>query len=439
MQKYLDANSNGVVDAGDLLVEQGNLTDGKASTSIGGVTNFNVPGDTDGVANGSITAKFNFNNGDFIQRTIGNYLFVISSTNGAFTPVTNTFTVTNLPYSQTLTGTVTNNTGAAVPNAVVILFPPPRPGGDHGPGTPIAATVANNSGVYTVAMPSGGYVPLAFRSNYVANYSTSPLLTLSNGQTLTTNLTVTTATTIVSGSYVDSTNSSRVLPGVFLPLSTSGGLIAGGFTDTNGNFNISVTTGQSWSVGGDSTALIAHGYLGYENDPTNVNSGATGGQWRFPGQRRMFYGKVQDNLGNPIPGIAIEAYDNNNNVYQQDGYSDTNGNYVVPALGGLGNSDPWVVNVDQNPTNYVFSQPAIEQNGGTNIAVGQAVQANFTALPVAGYISGSVKYNGSQRSSASGSTPILPPIASATSPARRIPITMVIIRCTWPMAIGPSA
>src|SRR6266851_9182569 len=71
VQKFLDANTNGVIDGADLLVQQFNLTDGQASV-IGGVTNFNVPGDTDTTA-GQITAQLNFQNGDFTQNIIGKY------------------------------------------------------------------------------------------------------------------------------------------------------------------------------------------------------------------------------------------------------------------------------------------------------------------------------------------------------------------------------
>ncbi len=70
IQKFLDANTNNVIDASDLLVQQFNLTDGTNSI-IGGVTNFNVPGDLNSTT-GAITAALNFKNGDFIQNTIGN-------------------------------------------------------------------------------------------------------------------------------------------------------------------------------------------------------------------------------------------------------------------------------------------------------------------------------------------------------------------------------
>src|ERR1043166_5191708 len=48
VQKYIDANTNGVIDAGDLLWQQFSLTDGQASVFTDGatsVTNLAVPGD----------------------------------------------------------------------------------------------------------------------------------------------------------------------------------------------------------------------------------------------------------------------------------------------------------------------------------------------------------------------------------------------------------
>src|SRR4051812_36816229 len=68
VQKFLDLNTNGLVDSGDLLWQQFKLTDGQRSV-IGGVTNINVPGDTDAVA-GQITARLNLP-ADFSQLIIG--------------------------------------------------------------------------------------------------------------------------------------------------------------------------------------------------------------------------------------------------------------------------------------------------------------------------------------------------------------------------------
>ena len=127
VQKYLDLNTNGVIDGGDWLVQQFTLQDG-TNFVIGGVTNFNVPGDLNATT-GAITATLNFQNGDFVQNIVGNYLFKLSSPGGHFAPITNQFAVTNFPFPQTLTGNVVSNgTSTTLPNAIVLLFPPPQSG-----------------------------------------------------------------------------------------------------------------------------------------------------------------------------------------------------------------------------------------------------------------------------------------------------------------------
>ena len=387
VQKFLDANTNGIIDGGDWLVQQFQMTDGQAGMAFGGVTNFNVPGDTDGTANGQITAKLNFQGGDFSQNIAGKYLFKVS---GNFTPpLTNVFTVTNFPWAQKFTGNVVSNaTSTVVSNAVVLLFPPPVPGKNGPGGSPVAGAVANNAGSYTVQAPPGTYLPVAFRSNYLANFATAPIVTLSSGATVTTNLTMTNATSSISGNLVDAANSSIVLPGIFLPVQSANGLIGIGFTDTNGNFSVGVRSGQ-WKVKADDTTLIVHGYLGLQNG-TNVNAGATVTN-AMPKATALIYGSVKDNLGHPLVALDVYANDQNNNLYQTDGYTDANGNYVLGVL-GLGSSDPWYVQANGNNqlTNYIFTQENI--NG--NINAGQAVLQNFTAILATNHITGNVKANG---------------------------------------------
>lgn len=393
VQKFLDLNTNGVIDGTDWLVQQFNLTDGQAGMVIGGVTNFNVPGDLNATP-GAITAQLNFQNGDFVQNIIGKYLFKLSSPVSHFAPLTNQFAVTNFPFAQKITGNVVSNgTSTTLSNAVVLLFGPPRPG-HNGPSTPQAGAVANNAGSYTIQAPPGTYVPMAFRSNYVANYTASPVLTLGSGATITTNLTSTNATASISGKVVDANNASIGLPGMMVPAMSANGLIAITFTDTNGNFNVRVTAGQ-WGIQADDTTLIVHGYLGLQNG-TNVTAGATGVILTVPKATALFYGSVKDNLGNPLPGIDVYAYDNNNYLYQTDGYTGTNGNYVAGVLGGLGSNDPWQVEVGNSSSfpNYIFSQSPLSQNGGTNMTVGKVVLQNFTAILATNHITGHVQYNG---------------------------------------------
>ena len=389
VQKFLDLNTNGVIDGTDWLVQQFNLQDG-TNFVIGGVTNFNVPGDLNATA-GAITATLNFQNGDFVQNIVGKYLYKLSSPVGHFTPLTNQFAVTNFPFPQKFTGNVVSNgTSTTLPNAVVILFSSQGSGGD-GPRNPQAGAVANNSGSYTISMPAGTYVPMAIKSNYLGNFATAPVLTLASGATLTTNLTLTSATTSISGTNVDANNSSIRLPGVMVSAQSTSGLLAIAFTDTNGNFNVRVTAG-TWGIGADDYSLIVHGYVGLRNE-TNINSGTTGNSLGYPKATALFYGSVKDNLGNPLAGIDVYSSDNNS-LYETDCYTGTNGNYAVGVLGGLGANDLWwlqVVYSDGIATNYVFSQPAFLQNGGTNISAGQAVLANFTAILAPNHISGSLK------------------------------------------------
>jgi hypothetical protein len=389
VHKSLDVNTNGVVDAGDWLVQQFKLTDGQAGMVIGGINNSNVPGDTDTTA-GQITAVVSFRNGDFIQNTAGQYAFQLFSPGGHFAPLTTLFSVTNVPYPQQVTGNVVSNgTSTTLPNAVVLLFPPPAPGKNEPKGHPLAGAVANNAGSYTIPAPAGTYMAVAFQPNYLASFATAPVLTLGSGATIITNLTLTNATASLSGQLVDANNLGKGLPGLFMSFKASSGLLGVGFSDTNGNFNLGVQAGQ-WGLEVDDTSLIVHGFVGLQ-DRTNVNAGQTGIILAFPKATALFYGSVKDSLGNPMPGIDVYAQDNNN-FYQNDGYSDANGNYAVGAIGGLSN-DPWWIQTsnDSNPSNYIFTQPSFASNGGTNLNNNGVVQFNFTGLLATNLISGWLK------------------------------------------------
>jgi hypothetical protein len=393
VQKYLDLNTNGVIDGTDWLVQQFQLTDGQSGMVIGGIVNSNVPGDTDTTA-GQITAKVNFHNGDFIQNIAGKYLYKLFSPAGHFAPITNQFAVTNFPFLQMFTGNVVSNgTSTTVPNAVVILFSTLEPGG-KGLNYPQAGAVANNSGNYTIPVPAGNYMPMAFKCNFLVNFTMASFLTLSSGQTLTTNLTVTNATSSISGQVVDANNSNLGVPGTSLAAVSANGLMGFARTDTNGNFSVGVQSGQ-WGVKIDDYSLMVQGYVGLQNG-SNINSGTTGNNLGYPKATALFYGSVKDNLGNPLAGIDIYAHDYSSNLYETDGDTDANGNYFVAVVGGLGTNDLWSLETDSSHsmlTNYVFSQPAFLQDGGTNMSIGQAVRADITALPANNHISGSLKDN----------------------------------------------
>ena len=383
VQKFLDANTNGVIDGADLLMQQFNLTDGQASV-IGGVTNLNIPGDT-GTTAGQITAQLNIQNGDLTF--VGSYAYKVSSPTGNFPPITNLFTVTAVPYPQSFTGNVVNS-GTNVPNAVVILFQPESGGGG---GNPQGGAVANNSGSYTIKAAPGNYQLVAFKSNYVGDLSGAPSLTLGSGATISTNLTLINSTRSISGKIVDAVNSSIGLPGLLVPVTSANGLLAVGFTDSNGNFTVPVTASY-WKIERDESALGFYGYLSARNK-TSVDTSAgsvAGVTIALPKATALFYGSVKDNLNQPLAGVELFSEDNNNQ-YEGGAATDQNGNYFAGALGG----GTWRMQIDNNQNaslaNYIFSQPLFNQNGGTNLSVGQAVQVNFTAILGTNHITGHVQ------------------------------------------------
>jgi hypothetical protein len=173
-------------------------------------------------------------------------------------------------------------------------------------------------------------------------------------------------------------------------------------TDTNGNYSVGVTSNQ-WRVEANSAGVALHGYVGLQNKVKVDTSGGSvsGVTIALPKATAFVYGTVKDNLGNPFPGeVAIFADDQNatnNGSYQSDGYTDPNGNFVVGIIGGTNTNDLWYLSVDSSTsyTNYDFSNPLFDQNGGTNIATGTALRANFVAILTTTHITGNVEFNGS--------------------------------------------
>ncbi len=394
VQKYLDADGSNVVDASALLVEQFKLTDGQASVFMDGatsVTNFNVPGDTDGAANGSITANL-YPSFDFVQEFVGTYLFVLSSPVGHFSPMTNSFVVTNFPFAQSIAGNVvSNSTLTTLPYSIVVLLQ--SQSGNS--STPVAGVVAGKAGAYAIKMPAGTYGLIGFKSNYVGSIVTAPFVNLSANAAVTTNISLTLGTNIISGRVVDSTNSNLGLGGCLVDVqSADHTLLALGAADANGYFSSRVTANQ-WKVKPDDKSLVWSGYYAPNNLSADTTTGSVSGLViSAPKATAIFYGKVRDNYGNPLAGVAVYSQENNGNYNQMDGFAFTNGQYVTSAIGGL-NNDPWQISEDYGgPANYIYTSSSFQQNGGTNLAVGQAVKQNFTGILATNYIIGNISING---------------------------------------------
>ena len=383
VQKYVDLNTNGTIDGNDMLWQQFKLTDGQAAV-FGGITNLNVPGDLDTTA-GQITAQLNLQT-DFSQTIVGKYLFVVSSPLGHFAALTNTFTITNAAFGQQFSGSVINN-GTNVPNAVVLLF---EPSGDG--MNPQGGAVADNSGAFAIKAAPGTYALVSFSTNFVANLGAAPNVTLGNGQTVVTNLvnTMIAATQSISGKAVDLNNSSIGLPGVLLPVESSGGLLTLSTTDTNGNFNARVIADQ-WKVNLNGQSLDTLGYLRPQNNTrVNTTTGSVANvTLSLPKSTALFYGSVKDSSANPLAHVQLSSQDQATFQYKDESpYTDQNGNYFAGALAGT-----WEVNVssDGNPgfANYIFTS-----GNNHTFSAGEAYQYNFAALVATNHITGHVQFTG---------------------------------------------
>lgn len=380
VQKFLDVNTNGVIDGADPLWRQFQLTDDQASV-IGGVTNINVPGDTSTIS-GQITAREVFQNPDPGLNVVGKYFCKLSSPTGLFAPLTNTFTITNATYAQTLTGNVRNN-GTNVPHAVILVFHAPEFGED-GPGWSAGGTVANSAGAYTIKLPPGSYVPAALKSDYIANLAASPV-TLGSGATVAANINLLNATHTISGKVTDAANNAVGLPGLLVH-ATSAGLAAASQSDANGNFSIRVGSGH-WNLG--ASGVEAFGYLSKDSDNVTVDTTAgsvSGLNLDHPKATALVYGYVKDDHNQPVAGVFIFSGDSED-LNEHGSFTDSNGYYVAGALGVAS----WNVDIDTDQpivASHVYS-------GGfyMDLAPSQAARHDFTAILATHRITGHAEAN----------------------------------------------
>ena len=381
IQEWLDLNANGVIDAGEPMMDAGKITDNDPSKAvIGGVTNINVPIDSNS-ATGAITASLNFAPPMVLENIVGQRIFQLVSPSGNFSPVTATLLVTNAVTAQNLSGTVYSNGITPLPNAVVVVLPP----GGNGY---VGAEVADSNGHYSLNVNPGSYVVMAALPNYFTDQSLAPQVTLTNGMSATNDLSLTSGTVNISGNLYDAGNSNGV--GGLMFQVQSGSLFGVGFTDTNGNYSVAVSP-DFWSVSPNKERLPRRAYVISQN---SLQVDATGGDVTnadialYKGNA-LFYGRIADNASTPFANIAFDGGDSNNQ-YSAKGYSDPDGNYAVAVLGDTN------IFWDANPNdsdNTALAGYILNSFGFTNISVGQAIQQNYVALPVTASISGQVLDN----------------------------------------------
>jgi hypothetical protein len=372
VERYLDMNTNGIVDPREPLVQSFELTDGQVAL-IGGARDGNVPGDNDLTANGQITANLNFANSPEFGRGAASYIFRVSSPGGHFAPLQQSLTVTPGAYTQRVTGNVSSG-GSSLAHAMVAALVPMGHNEKFSAGT-----VADASGNFSLPVSNGTYVVLAFKPGYIGNFGTAPMITVSGSDT-NVSVPLTPANLTVSGSLTDASNSIPV-PGVQFFIGSTNNEYTVFFTDSQGNFNASLVTGQ-WQADSSDFSLMLGGYFRAQNKAQiDVGTSNVAGisLTCFKGTA-MIYGSLKDDSNTPLSGILLNNSDNGN-LYTSSAVTDTNGNFWVLGAAGFWNLGP---SSDDSglPANDVLQYVQI---GLTN---GQAVQTNLVARQVSAWLAG---------------------------------------------------
>jgi len=386
VQKWQDGNANGVVDAGELLMDQFTVADGGAML-IGGITNINVPFDSNATT-GAITTTLNCPPGIPLENMVGDYVFVVSSPTGRFAPVTATFAITNAVLSQNISGIIYSN-GVPSPYSVVVAQ-------DSQANNPTGAAIADGSGHYVLALPPGNYQLIGGAINCYQDQSAGPSFTLTNGINSTNNIYLTGGgPNTIYGNVYDAGNSNAV--GGTLLQFQSGSLFEVAFTDPNGNYSAAVTP-AFWKINLSKERLSRSAYVvsqtTFQVDTTGGS--VTNANIALPKGNALFYGRVTDNFNNPIANVEVDGSANttnsgsSNSLFGSKGYSDANGYYTVAVLGDLTNY--WNANVSQGQGTAIDGYIVNGFQETTN-APNQLNLQNFIALAATATISGNVRDN----------------------------------------------
>jgi len=388
IQRTLDLNGNGKTDPGEPLAQSFVVTDGQ-QTTIGGIIDPDIPGDDDGVADGTITTHITLPSSPEVGRNAGTFLIKVASPTGEFKTITKTLVVTQPNYGQTVSGQVTSG-GTPVPFAPVIFLM--STGGNN--QSYVAGIVANATGNYTLQVPIGAnYTVISTAPGYVQPFSTANQTTVSSGLNQTgINVSITPATCTITAPGND-TSGNPLHGAQYFIQSNSMGEVAIAFTDSDSNFIAALTSASDWKLELSQNSAHLLGYLQPQNPPVIDTTGGSvleSGPIELTAGNALIYGVVKDNENNLLAGVNVNANDANN---QDNATTYGNGSYYLLANGpASGTPDPWNVNLSNNNptlTNYLSTQ-----NLFAGVFSSQAYANNFVLQPTAASLQGTVKENG---------------------------------------------
>jgi hypothetical protein len=372
VDRFADNNGNGVIDANDTLVRHFKITDGQ-SQRFNGVANHNVPGDDDGLGNGSIISSMPVGIDQIINRQAGKYLVrATAGENSAVAP----FEIVAPEFPQRVSGLVKNAANNnPVPFAWVVVL--------VGDGMPVGSVRADASGQYTAPAPPGDYILLPFADEFIASFQQ---VSLAAGQTLDQPLSLTPATQRISGRV--STLAGAGVPAIFVlgeARSGNSDLIAGALTDSAGNYSFAVTDG-SWEFQVMTEFASQIGLLTPKDaTPLNVTGPATV-NFALPQATALIHGRVADASGAPVANLPFYAQSQSNPRLEASGRTSALGDYYLAVGAGT-----WEVNSDGSGSFGLQKASAL-------IAIGEneSLLQNFTLARLTAQLSGRViQSNGS--------------------------------------------
>ena len=246
VDRFLDADSNGVVNGNAWAGQSFYVTDGQEPI-IGGVRNSNVPGDDDGSANGTILSHVPYPSANLtLEHISGQYIYRVTDLVSGQT-ATALLGIAQQILPQGVTGQVFAPGGLPLSNAPVVVA---QQTGNDGFGT-----VSDANGNFTIYATPGAYQILTIFPGQLANGGSG--FTINSNAFSSESLTnVASDGTTISGQVTNSV-SGVGLPGIAIQAQTDSGLTALTATGTNGAYALSVNS-NNWNLelgGGEGSIL----------------------------------------------------------------------------------------------------------------------------------------------------------------------------------------
>lgn len=289
--QVLDLDGNGRADTGEPVVRQFSVTDGVTHD------NLNIVSDTDGFADGQITARLNYRFVNDRYHAAGQYVVTAETLQGQ---AVEAFAVIMVPQSQRLEGRVRSGEGAPVCGALVELFDPW--GRSHG----FAATDAAGHYRFNIRQP-GDYLPVPLAEGYVFDRGAAPFATVVSGEAATQDLAMLAGARRVSGRVCDE-GCTVGLAGVLVRADSSR-YLAATMTAADGSYHLRLPDGEYAlrveTRPGD--GLASRGYVGSRTPSQTVRvDGDLAGQDLLVSRGTdLLCGKVRSSVGADIGGAPV--------------------------------------------------------------------------------------------------------------------------------------